>query len=128
VLPPPDAVIVAPATFNTINKWAAGISDTLALGLLNEAIGLGLPVVAVPFPNVALAQHPAFRRSLADLRGYGVRLLFDPEAHPLPTPNLGPASRDLFPWRALSEELCKLTAQLQPPDPRREVAETRDRT
>jgi phosphopantothenoylcysteine synthetase/decarboxylase len=117
VLPPPDAVIVAPATFNTINKWAAGISDTLALGLLNEAIGLGLPVVAVPFPNIALAQHPAFRRSLADLRGYGVRLLFDPDAHPLPTPNLGPASRDLFPWEALSEELHKLTAQLQSPDP-----------
>jgi phosphopantothenoylcysteine decarboxylase len=31
VLPPPDAIVVAPATFNTINKWAAGISDTLAL-------------------------------------------------------------------------------------------------
>ena len=25
VLPPPDAMIVAPATCNTINKWAAGI-------------------------------------------------------------------------------------------------------
>ena len=29
VLPPPDAVIVAPATVNTINKWGAGICDTL---------------------------------------------------------------------------------------------------
>jgi hypothetical protein len=38
VLPPADAMAVAPATFNTINKWAAGISDTLALGLLNEAL------------------------------------------------------------------------------------------
>lgn len=37
VLPPADAMVVAPATFNTINKWAYGISDTLALGLLNEA-------------------------------------------------------------------------------------------
>ena len=35
VLPPPNALIVAPGTFNTINKWAQGISDTLALGLLN---------------------------------------------------------------------------------------------
>jgi phosphopantothenoylcysteine synthetase/decarboxylase len=26
-LPPSDAIAVAPATFNTINKWAAGISD-----------------------------------------------------------------------------------------------------
>jgi hypothetical protein len=42
VLPPPDAIIVAPATFNTINKWAAGIADTLALGLVCEGIGMGL--------------------------------------------------------------------------------------
>lgn len=27
-LPRADGVIVAPATYNTINKWAAGISDT----------------------------------------------------------------------------------------------------
>jgi hypothetical protein len=114
VLPPPDAMVVAPATFNTINKWAAGISDTLALGLLNEALGLGLPVVAVPFPNIALAQHPAFRRSMRELEALGVRLLFDPDAYPLPTPNLGPASRDLFPWPALREELAKLTAEQGP--------------
>jgi phosphopantothenoylcysteine synthetase/decarboxylase len=114
VLPPADAMVVAPATFNTINKWAAGISDTLALGLLNEAVGLGLPVVAVPFPNIALAQHPAFRRSMADLEALGVRLVFDPDTYPLPTPNLGPASRDLFPWQAVREELAKLTAQLAP--------------
>src|SRR6185369_178342 len=34
--PIPDAVVVAPATFNTVNKFASGISDTLALSLLNE--------------------------------------------------------------------------------------------
>ena len=33
VLPPASAFAAAPATFNTINKWAAGISDTLALRL-----------------------------------------------------------------------------------------------
>ena len=34
--PPPTALLVGPATFNTINKWAAGIADTLALGLLQS--------------------------------------------------------------------------------------------
>ncbi|MER6984123.1 flavoprotein, partial [Streptomyces carpinensis] len=42
--PPPDAVAVAPATFNTINKWAAGTADTLALATLCETYGLGVPV------------------------------------------------------------------------------------
>jgi hypothetical protein len=82
-------------------------------------VGLGLPVVAVPFPNFALAQHPAFRRGMTELEALGVRLVFDPDAYPLPRPNLGPASRDLFPWQALREELAKLTDQLAPwrPEP-----------
>jgi phosphopantothenoylcysteine synthetase/decarboxylase len=105
VLPPPDALAVAPATFNTINKWAYGISDTLALGLLNEAIGLGLPIVAVPVPNVALAKHPAFRESVQRLRSWEVRLIFDPDRYLLPTPNMGPPAAGLFPWGALASEV-----------------------
>jgi len=108
VLPPPDAFVVAPATFNTINKLAAGISDTLALGLLNEAIGAGLPIIAVPFPNQMLARHPAFTASIAALRSWGVRLIFDAERYPLPAPNQGPSGSTLFPWAALAEELRAL--------------------
>jgi hypothetical protein len=48
-LPHADAIIVAPATYNTINKWAQGISDNYALGVLAEAIGLGIRVVVLPF-------------------------------------------------------------------------------
>ncbi|MEU0744322.1 flavoprotein [Streptomyces sp. NPDC006134] len=71
--PPPDAVIVAPATFNTLNKWAAGITDTLAVGTLCEAYGLGVPLAVLPCVADALAAHPAYRESLARLRGMGVR-------------------------------------------------------
>ncbi|MFD7713566.1 flavoprotein [Streptomyces sp. NPDC059785] len=71
--PAPDAVAVAPATFNTVNKWAAGISDTLALGTLCEAYGLGVPIAVLPCVNEALAAHPAYRASLARLGGMGVR-------------------------------------------------------
>ncbi|GHC61825.1 flavoprotein [Streptomyces cinnamoneus] len=77
VLPPPDAILVAPATFNTVNKWAAGISDTLALGLITEAVGLGLPLVALPRLGDAQAAHPAFPRSVEFLRAAGVTVLLD---------------------------------------------------
>ncbi|WP_433361325.1 flavoprotein [Streptosporangium sp. CA-115845] len=103
VLPPADAMAVVPATFNTMNKWAQGISDTLALGLLNEALGLGLPLVAVPWPNIALARHPAFANSLALLREWGVRVIFDVER--LPAPNSGEPGAATFPWDELCEEL-----------------------
>ena len=71
--PAPDAVAVAPATFNTVNKWAAGISDTLALGTLCEAYGLGVPIAVLPCVNEALAAHPAYQASVERLRGMGVR-------------------------------------------------------
>jgi phosphopantothenoylcysteine synthetase/decarboxylase len=64
---------VAPATFNTINKWAAGISDTLALGTLCEAYGMGVPISVLPCVSEALTAHPAYRDSLKRLRGMGVR-------------------------------------------------------
>ena len=56
--PIPDAIVVAPATFNTINKWAQGISDTYALGVLAEITGLDTPIVVLPFVNSALASRP----------------------------------------------------------------------
>jgi hypothetical protein len=71
--PPPDAVVVAPATFNTINKWAAGTADTLALGTLCEAYGLGVPTAVLPCVGDALAAHPAYRSSLKRLGEMGVR-------------------------------------------------------
>lgn len=74
-LPKAHAVAVVPATFNTVNKWAAGISDTFALGLLNESIGLRLPVVVAPHAKPSLAAHPAFGDSLRRLAGWGVTVL-----------------------------------------------------
>ncbi|SCL69064.1 Flavoprotein [Micromonospora citrea] len=74
VHPRADAVMVAPATFNTINKWALGISDNLALGILNETIGAGLPIVAFPYAKDALASHPAYGTHLQRLRVAGVNI------------------------------------------------------
>ncbi|MCA1601519.1 MAG: flavoprotein [Acidobacteria bacterium] len=74
VLPLADAMIVGGASFNTLNKWALGISDTLALGLLTEGIGLGIPIVALPFLNAAQAAHPAFGRNIDMLRAAGVKV------------------------------------------------------
>ncbi|MBQ1095080.1 flavoprotein [Streptomyces sp. b94] len=71
--PAPDAVVVAPATFNTVNKWAAGLADTLAVATLCEACGLGVPVAVLPCVADALASHPAYRESLTRLRGMSVR-------------------------------------------------------
>src|SRR6266699_5743793 len=84
VLPRADAIVIFPATFNTINKWAVGISDTLAVGTLCEYTGLKMPIVTVPCFRTGggLDGHPAFFRSLQMLREYGVRVLYEPQTYP----------------------------------------------
>jgi phosphopantothenoylcysteine synthetase/decarboxylase len=84
VLPRADAIVVFPASFNTINKWALGISDTLAVGLLSEYTGLDMPIIAVPCFKTGggLNTNPAFKRSVRMLRRYGVCVIYEPEKYP----------------------------------------------
>ncbi|MFE9404141.1 hypothetical protein ACFYNY_20565 [Streptomyces sp. NPDC006530] len=63
---------MAPLTNNTLAKWATGISDTVALGLISKGIGLGLPIIALPHFNNAQAAHPAVAGHIAFLRDAGV--------------------------------------------------------
>src|SRR5450432_2159539 len=73
-----DAIIVAPATYNTINKWAQGISDTYALGILAEVTSLAVPIVVLPFVNSALASRAPFQASVEELGSEGVHILIGP--------------------------------------------------
>ncbi|HLG75993.1 MAG TPA: flavoprotein, partial [Ktedonobacteraceae bacterium] len=84
VLPRADAIVVYGATFNTINKWALGISDNLALGLLCEYTGLKKPILAFPVVRQGggLDTHPAFPRNLELLKNYGVSIIYEPETYP----------------------------------------------
>jgi len=77
-----DAIVVAPATINTVCKWATGIADNLALSMLFECMGIDLPIVVAPNVNPALARHPAFRHSLQQLREWGVRVLYERSTPP----------------------------------------------
>lgn len=104
---PADAIAVAPASFNTVNKWAAGISDNLALGILCEAPAMGVPVTALPYLNSAQAAHPAYRRSLEALREMGV-LIGSYEPH---QPKAG-GGADRYLWEEALELLApRVTAR-----------------
>jgi phosphopantothenoylcysteine decarboxylase len=100
-LPAANAIAVVPATFNTINKWAAGINDTLALGILNEALGSALPILVVPYAKKTLTNHPVFARSLDFLRQAGAKLTA--------TEAIRPTSDDQpFAWHIVLDELAML--------------------
>jgi phosphopantothenoylcysteine decarboxylase len=92
-------MIVAPATVNTVNKWAAGITDTLVLGLLVEGYGYGVPTAVVPYTNKVMALHPSLHESLAKLRDWGVHVLYGEDVCRLGNPGQTDRFRSQFPWR-----------------------------
>src|SRR3954465_3180513 len=67
-----DALVVAPATADTIAKFAQGIADDFlsTLHLATKA-----PVIIAPAMNVNMWEHPATRANLETLRARGVRVV-----------------------------------------------------
>lgn len=105
----PDAIIVAPATFNTINQWALGIAGTYALGVLAEQTGMGIPAVVLPFVSDALASRPPFQRSVKALRAEGVSVLLAPGGAPAQRAHSEGDHVAGFPWRLALDEVSAMT-------------------
>jgi hypothetical protein len=100
-LPKASAMLVAPMSCTTLNKWGAGIADTVAIGIPSEAVHMGVPVAAVPYFNQAQGAQPAVARSIAALREQGVLVLDGPEGYAPHPPKQGDPKG--FPWeRALA--------------------------
>src|SRR5947199_8476017 len=73
--PPRGVVLVAPCSFNSLNKLAHGIADSLALSVAAEAIGRKTPVIVAPSLNQPLLDHPMAQASLRRLPEWGVRIV-----------------------------------------------------
>jgi ribulose-5-phosphate 4-epimerase/fuculose-1-phosphate aldolase/3-polyprenyl-4-hydroxybenzoate decarboxylase len=74
-LPLEDLVVVAPATYNTVNKIACGIADNLAVSLVATAIGRGTPVYLAPNMNYDLWSSKITQQSIERLRSLGVKIV-----------------------------------------------------
>ncbi len=73
--PPRGVVLFAPCSFNSLNKLAHGIADSLALSVVAEAIGRQTPVIVGPSLNVPLLNHPQAQASLKILPSWGVTIV-----------------------------------------------------
>lgn len=101
VWPPASVAVVAPATFNTVNSWALGLTSSFIVGFVAEAIGKGIPLVAMPCVNQAFVAHPQFDRSVAVLRGAGVTVLYGEGGF---VPNRpGEGRPEAYPWHLALE-------------------------
>ena len=67
-----EALVVAPATANTLAKFAHGISDDF---LTTMYLATPAPVLVAPAMNVNMWEHPATKANLEILRQRGVRVI-----------------------------------------------------
>jgi phosphopantothenoylcysteine decarboxylase/phosphopantothenate--cysteine ligase len=75
-----DLAIVCPASANTINRLAAGLSDDV-IGALFLSFDLKKPYLVAPAMNQQMFKHPATQSSLAKLESFGVKILPTGEGH-----------------------------------------------
>ena len=67
-----DALVVAPATANTLAKFAHGIADDF---LTTMYLATTAPVIVAPAMNVNMWMHPATQANLETLKSRGVRVI-----------------------------------------------------
>lgn len=67
-----DAMIIAPATANTMGKMANGIADNL---LLTTYLSARCPVVIAPAMDLDMFQHPTTKRNLEILKNDGITIV-----------------------------------------------------
>src|SRR5918995_253839 len=67
-----DALVVAPASANTIAKLAGGLADNL---LTSAALANTAPLVVAPAMNNRMYEHPATQANLELLRSRGARIV-----------------------------------------------------
>jgi phosphopantothenoylcysteine synthetase/decarboxylase len=97
----PGVTLVAPATFNTLNKISQGIADSLPHSLVAEAIGAKWPVIIVPAMDSHLAGHPQTLKSIKTLREWDITVL---ESH---------LEKDLMVMASIEEIIAAVEAALR---------------
>jgi phosphopantothenoylcysteine decarboxylase/phosphopantothenate--cysteine ligase len=67
-----DALLIAPATANTVGKMAAAIDDTPVTTTATTALGADVPTVVVPAMHEPMYDHPGVLDALDQLESWGV--------------------------------------------------------
>ncbi len=100
-----DAILIAPATAQTIARLAHGMADDL---LSTIALATTAPVLICPAMNVRMYEHPATVGNIESLRRFGYRVV-DPDSGVMACGDQG-AGR-LPEWEVVNEHLLRALAR-----------------
>ncbi len=100
-----DALVIAPATAQTIAKLATGMADNL---LTSTVLAADKPVIVCPAMNVRMYHHPATQANIKRLRELGYTII-EPEAGPLACGDYG--SGRLVEWESAKEFILRTVSE-----------------
>ena len=81
-----DLLIIAPATANTLSKFANGVADDF---LTSTFLACTAPVLVAPAMNTTMWEHPATQRNLQKLRADGIHII-EPDQGEMACGTIGP--------------------------------------
>ncbi len=70
-----DALLIYPATANTISKIASGIDDGPVTSVASVALGAGIPVAVAPAMHSSMLTNPAVSKNVDLLKEFGVSFI-----------------------------------------------------
>lgn len=70
-----DALLIYPATANTISKIATGVDDTPVTSMATVALGAGIPIAIAPAMHNSMMNHPAVKENIEKLKSWGVSFI-----------------------------------------------------
>lgn len=70
-----DALIIYPATANTISKIACGIDDTPVTTMATVALGAGVPIAIAPAMHNTMMENPAVKENIEKLKSWGISFI-----------------------------------------------------
>ena len=106
-----DLLVVAPATANTLAKFANGVADDF---VTSTYLACTAPVLVAPAMNTTMLEHPATQRNLEKLRADGLHII-DPDAGEMACGTIGPG-RLSDPEKIVAAALALLDKSERKPD------------
>ena len=102
--PPADVALLAPATLNSVNCVALGLTPSWPIGYAVEALGRRAPLAVMPCLKDTMAAHPQFGRSVQTLGDAGAQVLLGPGGFtPHRSGQAGP-----YPWADALDALSEM--------------------
>lgn len=95
----PDAIIIAPATFNTINRLARRrFMLNGPIDVLTQIESASIPTAILPFVNTSLASRRPFQESVRALYDRGIAVLLGKHGFEPHAAGSGSGKLNSFPW------------------------------